>query len=212
MYPVSPEFKAAVRGPHKATVRAEVWRGGVFLRSLQVLDGSVDIDARRAQRRTCRVRLAAQRPSVRLDPIWNTYRSIRGVVVEWGTATSTWDGAAPHTWAEGNFIPTSQEAPEYPTYGDLSGGYADYAALQFVVGYDEVQIDEGIIPTTAFSDVAPFGNELRLWRGVEVERPLFYTYQNIKGLRMTWDLVSASLTWATVTSTLTWADGNDLPI
>lgn len=212
MYPVSQQFKEAVRGPHTATVRAEVWRGSVFLRSVEVLDGSVDIDSRRAQRRTCRVTVPAQRPSVRLDPIYNTYRSIRGVVVEWVSATSTWDGAAPHTWSEGNFIPTNQEAPQYPTYADLTGGYPDYESLQQIVGYSEVQVDEGLIPTTPFSDIAPFGNELRLWRGVEVEKPLFYSYQNIKGLRMTWDLVSASLSWSTVTSTLTWADGNDLPI
>lgn len=212
MYPVSTQFKEAVRGPHTATVRAEVWRGGVFLRSVEVLDGSVDIDGRRAQRRTCRVRLAAQRPSVRLDPIYNTYQSIRGVVVDWDGATSTWDVAGPYSWSQGNFLATIQQAPEYPTYGDLTGGYADYAALQFIVGYSETQIDEGLIPTTAFSDVAPFGNELRLWRGIEVERPLYYSYENIKGLRMTWDLVSASSTWATVTSTLTWADGNDLPV
>ena len=211
MYPVSREFKEAVRSPHHATVRAEVWRGGTFLRALEVIDGSVDIDARRAQRRTCQVRVPASRPSIRLEPIFNTYRSIRGVIVSWSDATSTWDGAGTVTWAQGNQVPSDLQPPEYPTYGDLAGGYPNYAALQSIVGYDEVTVDDGLIPSSAFSDVSPFGNELRLWRGIEVQRPIFFTYDNIKGIRTTWDLVSASLTWAAITSTLTWADGNDVP-
>lgn len=212
MYPVSQEFKAAVRGPHHATVRAEVWRGGIFLRTLEVLEGAVDIDGRRAQRRTCRVRVPASRPTVRLEPVFNTYASIKGVVVSWDTATSTWDTVGAFTWSQGNSIPSTDLPPEYPTYADLAGGYANYAALQSITGYTEIEVDDGLIPASAFSDVSPFGNELRLWRGVQVEKPLFYTYQNIKGIRTTWDLVQASLTWATIDSGLTWADGNDVPI
>lgn len=212
MYPVSPEFKAAVRQPHYATVRAEVWRSGTFLRSLEVIDGTVDIDSRRSQRRTCEVRVPASRPSIRLEPVFNTYQSIRGVIATWNDATSTWDTTGTVTWAQGNQIPSDLQPPEYPTYADLSAGYASYGALQSIVDYEEVTVDDGLIPTSAFSDVSPFGNELRLWRGIEVERPLFYTYQNIKGIRTTWDLVSSSLTWATIDSLLTWADGNDVPI
>lgn len=213
MYAVSPEFKEAVRGSHEVTVRAEVWRSGTLLRSLEVLDGSVDVDARRAQRRTCQVRVAATKPTIEYTPVWNTYASIKGAVVTWDNATSTWDGAAGHTWAEGNYIPSNAVPGEYNTYAELGAAYGNYAALQQIVSYDEVTVDDGLIPTSAFSDLAPFGNELYLWRGVTVpDKPQYYTYANIKGLRITWDLVSASLTWAAVGSTLTWADGNDLPI
>ena len=92
MNPVSPEFKLAVRGPHHATVRAEVWRGGTFLRSLEIVDGSVDVDSRRSQRRTCQVKVPASRPLVRLDPVFATYASIQGSVVTWDNATPTWGG------------------------------------------------------------------------------------------------------------------------
>lgn len=212
MYSVSPEFKAAVRGPHEITVRAEVWRSGVFLRTLDIIDGDVDIDSRRAQRRTCRVRVPATRPTFDLEPIFQTYQQIRGLVVEWDTATSTWDGAAPHTWSDGNQIPSTQEPALYNTYAELGAAYASYGALKQITGYTEIPVDAGLIPTTAFSDVAPFGNELRLWRGVRVEKPVTRTYQSIAGLRVTWDLVSASTTYATVDSLLTWDDGNDLPV
>jgi hypothetical protein len=146
-----------------------------------------------------------------LEPVFNTYLSIKGVVVTWDTATSSWATAGVYTWSQGNEIPSSDIPPEYATYAALAGGYPNYAALQSIVGYDEILVDDGLIPSTAFSDVAPFGNELRLWRGVEVERELPYTYQRIKGLRPTWDLIQASLTWATIDSGLTWADGNDVP-
>lgn len=212
MYPVSPEFKLAVRGPHHATVRAEVWRGGTFLRSLEIVDGSVDVDSRRSQRRTCQVKVPASRPSVRLDPVFATYASIQGSVVTWDNATPTWGGVGVFTWVEGNQVESDLTPAEYPTYGDLSGGYATYAALQSIVSYDEVTVDDGLIPTQSFSDVAPFGNELRLWRGIELDRPVFLTYESILGIRMSWDLVSASLSWATVDSLLAWDDGNDLPL
>jgi hypothetical protein len=211
MYPVSPEFKAAVRGSHRATVRAEVWRSGVLLRTLDVLDGQVDVDARRAQRRTCSIRVAATKPTVEFTPVWNTYASFRGSVVTFDNATSTWAGAG-EVWERGNDIPSDALPAEYNTYGELGAAYGNYAALQQIVSYDEVTVDDGLIPTSAFSDLAPFGNELYLWRGVEVPgKPQTYTYANIKGLRRTWDLVSASVSWSAVGST-TWVQGNDLPI
>jgi hypothetical protein len=149
---------------------------------------------------------------VRLDPVFATYASIQGSVVTWDNATPTWGGVGVFTWVEGNQVESDLTPAEYPTYGDLSGGYATYAALQSIVSYDEVTVDDGLIPTQSFSDVAPFGNELRLWRGIELDRPVFLTYESIMGIRMSWDLVSASLSWATVDSLLAWDDGNDLPL
>lgn len=212
MYAVSQEFKEAVRQPHKAVVRAEVWRSGVFLRSLDVIDGAVEIDSRRAQRRTVQVRVPATRPSVTLQPVFNTYQSILGAIVTWDVATDTWDTVGAFTWDQGDSIASSLIPTEFPTYADLSAGYENYGALQQITGYDETTIDDGLIPTSAFSDVSPYGNELRIWRGIEVSRPTFRTYLSIAGIRVTWDLVSASLTWATVDSGITWDDGNDLPV
>lgn len=212
MYATSPEFKEQVRTSHTATVRAEVWRSGVQLRSLEVLEGSVDIDARRAQRRTCSVRVAATKPTVEYVPVWNTYASIRGAVVTWDTATSTWDGAAPHAWSDGNQIPSNVVPGPINTYLELSAAYASYQALQQIAYYEEVTVDDGLIPTSAFSDLAPFGNELFLWRGIEVrDVPQYFTYASIKGLTVTWDLLPASTTWSGV-GAYTWSQGNDIPV
>jgi hypothetical protein len=212
MYAVTPEFKAKVRQPHAASVRAEIWRSGVFLRALDVIDGSVDIDSRRSQRRTCSLTVPATKPTVRLLPEFLTYQAIRGAIVTWDASTPTWDTVGVFTWDQGNSVASTLDVPTFPTYADLSTGYESYGAIREITGYTEETVDDGLIPTSPFSDVSPFGNELRLWRGVEVERPLFRTYESIAGIRMTWDLVSASLTWATVDSLLTWADGNDVPI
>ena len=213
MYSTSSEFKAAVRESHRATVRAEIYRSGVFLRSLEIIDGQVDIDARRAQRRTCSVRVAATKPTVEYTPVYNRYASIKGALVTWETATSTWELAGPHTWDNANNIPSNAIPSEFNTYAELSAGYPNYASLQQIVGYDPVTVDDGLIPTSAFSDVAPFGNELYLWRGIQVpDKPQYYTYAKIKGLIVTWDLVSASVTWATVDSGITWDDANSIPV
>lgn len=212
MYPVSAEFKSRVRQAHQIRVRAEVWRSGVFLRSLDIIDGSVDIDARRAQRRTCRVTVPATKPTVSLVPVYNTYRSIRGIVIEWGDSIATWHSVGAFTWAQANYSPTDQQEPEYATYGELATGYASYGALKKVVSYTEETVDDGLIPTSAFSALAPFGNELLLWRGIQIESPQYLVYSNIKGLIIDWGLVQAGLTWGTVDSGLTWAQGNDLPV
>lgn len=212
MYAVSPEFKEAVRKPHHANVRAEVWRSGVFLRALEITDGTVDIDARRSQRRTCQVQVPATKPTVTLIPEFLTYQGIRGNIVSWDDVTPTWDTVGALTWDQGNSVANTLTPGPYPTYADLSAAFDSYGELQEITGYTEQTVDDGLIPTSAFSDVSPFGNELRLWRGIQIEKPLFYTYQNIAGIRMTWDLVSASLTWSAIESTLTWADGNDVPL
>lgn len=146
MFPVSAAFRSAVRSSHRATLRVEVWRSGVFLRNLEVLDGQVEVDARRAQRRTCNVKVAATKPTVAYTPVWNNYGSLK-------------DGS---------------------TYSQLSASYANYKAIQTIVSYAETTVDDGLIPTNAFADLAPFGNELRIWRGIEVSQPQYLTYAKIK--------------------------------
>lgn len=153
MFPVSTEFKRAVRRGHSATIRAEVWRGEVFLRTLRPTDGSVDIDSRRAQRRTCTLTVPAAKPSFDLEAVWNTYLSIK-------------------TTAGGPFA----------TYADLNASAATYGDLQEITGYDEVSVDDGLIPTSPFSDVTPFGNEVRIWRGIVVDAPQYPTYASLRTL------------------------------
>lgn len=214
MYPASEEFKQAVRGPHNVTLRAEVWRGGDLLRSLDVVDGSVEVDARRAQRRTMSITVPASKPTVELSPVYNTYQSIRGVVVEWGTTDPglTWAGAGGFTWFEGDYLSTTQQPAEFNTYLELAAGFATYGDLPQIVSYSETTVDDGLIPSSPFSDVTPFGNEIRLWRGVKVMQALYPTYGSIAGVKVSWDLVSNSLTWGSVSASVAWINANDLPI
>lgn len=153
MYPVSAAFKAAVRGTHKATVRAEVWRNSSRIRTLEVDSGSVEVDSRRAQRRTCTVSLSGPKPSAVLVPEYLTYADLKGYAAN---------------------------------YGALKAAYSSYAALKIIVDYVESVTDDGLIPTNAFSDVSPFGNEIALWRGIEVERNVYRLYYDIKSSTTTY--------------------------
>jgi hypothetical protein len=212
MYPVSTGFKTAVRESHTATVRVEVWRSGVFMRSLNVTGGQVEIDSRRQHRSTISLTIPATKPTVVLDPVFTTYSEIKGLVVTWDIALDTWATAGAWTWAEGNSLDSSGVKPLLNSYADLAGGYPNYGALRDITGYSETTVDDGLIPTTAASDLAPYGNEVHAWRGIRLERSNYLDYEAIAGLKISWDLVQSSLTWATVDSGLTWADGNDLPI
>lgn len=75
--------------------------------------------------------------------------------------------------------PTTIETPVYASYGDLNANYSTYSQLaslfssygtiRLVVTTETTTIDNGIVPDDAFDVLAPFGNELRLWRGIRVE-------------------------------------------
>lgn len=143
MYPVSPEFREAIRRPHVAVSKAEVWREEERVLALDVLDGQVEVDGRRSVRRTCSVRLVSQRPE--LLTVYET-----------------------------------------PSYGQLAALFANYSALAvaaptyaaaaFVGGESQVLVDTGIVPDDAFDALAPFGNELRLWRGIMVNKFVHLNY------------------------------------
>lgn len=153
MYPVSSAFKTAVRGTHTATIRAEVWRNGSKIRSLEVVSGSVEIDSRRSQRRTCNIEVAGPKPTAVLIPEYLTYGDLKGYAA---------------------------------SYGALKIAYSTYAALRIIVDYVESTVDDGLIPTSAFSDVSPFGNEIALWRGVMVQRNTYRQYYDIKSSTTTY--------------------------
>lgn len=146
MYPVSTAFKQAVRRSHKSVVKAEVWRGDTRVLELQPLDGKVDVDARRAVRRTCTLTLAAPEPTLRVDRQSGTYQQL---------------------------------ANEYSTYALMSASVSAYNLLS--AGAVEVitEVDAGVVPDSAFSALAPFGNEIRLWRGIEVQREIADNYADL---------------------------------
>lgn len=85
--------------------------------------------------------------------------------------------------------PTTVDTPVYANYGDLGGSYATYGALasnfssygtvRLIISTSETVIDNGIVPDDAFDVLAPFGNELRLWRGIRVTTTEALTYSDL---------------------------------
>lgn len=66
------------------------------------------------------------------------------------------------------------------TYLALAATADTYADLPEVVGEAFVTTDDQLVPENAFDPLTPFGNELRLWRGIRVtsERLLNYSLLN----------------------------------
>lgn len=67
-------------------------------------------------------------------------------------------------------------ASNYATYSALASAHASYGSIRVVISSTTTTIDNGIVPDDAFDILAPFGNELRLWRGIEVQVPNPSTY------------------------------------
>lgn len=110
MYPVSAEFKEKVRGSHKMALRVEVWRGGVQQAEIFPIGGEVEADARRTNRRTCSVTLAATNGLV---PGVNP-----SLLTPYGNELLIWRGV---------FLNRSKQVDK--TYLGLAGAYGDYDAL-----------------------------------------------------------------------------------
>ena len=77
MYPVSAAFKRAVRQSHRATLRAEVWQGNVKRLNIEPIDGNIDIDSRRAVRRTCSFTVTSQSPTTIFEDVFNLYSDLQ---------------------------------------------------------------------------------------------------------------------------------------
>lgn len=91
-WPVSDAFAAAVRHSHRAVVRCEVWSGLTVLAALEVTDGEVVEDQRRAVRRTCNLTLTDPLGTLvpdsvgdLLTPLSNEIRPYRGIRLADGT-------------------------------------------------------------------------------------------------------------------------------
>ncbi|CAB4218266.1 hypothetical protein UFOVP1608_18 [uncultured Caudovirales phage] len=72
-------------------------------------------------------------------------------------------------------------AADYATYTLLSAGVGSYGVLTYAGDVVTVSVDEGIVPDDAFDILAPFGNEIRLWRGATVNKLRSDTYADISG-------------------------------
>lgn len=94
MYSSSSAFKTAVSGDHVIVAKAEVWASDQKLQEINIAEGTVQVDANSAVRRTCEATLFTSRESNNLvpdndfdllTPFGNELRLFRGVQYEDGT-------------------------------------------------------------------------------------------------------------------------------
>lgn len=137
MYPVTDEFKVSVRQSHRLIVKAEVLRDGQVLATIYPDAGSVEIDQRRAQRRTCALTLHAGGQSLVVVNTYSTYATLSA-----GSAT----------------------------YAALGSNYPNYGATREIVNSTTEIVDDGLVPSTGLDLLTPYGNELRLWRGIQYRK------------------------------------------
>lgn len=84
--------------------------------------------------------------------------------------------------------------PVYSTYADLGGRYATYAALpgsygglREVVSVETSTTYDPLIPGDSATDpLSPYGNEIRVWRGVEVTTSTAASYGTLSGTYSTY--------------------------
>jgi len=88
MYPASSAFKSAISTEHIVIAKAEVWAGDQKLRNIDIQEGTVQVDAGSAIRRTCEIKLTTDRENTNLvpdndfdllTPFGNELRLYRGV-------------------------------------------------------------------------------------------------------------------------------------
>jgi hypothetical protein len=70
----------------------------------------------------------------------------------------------------------------YATYAALSSAAPTYASAALLGAQTQVLKDDGVVPDDAFDVLAPFGNELRLWRGIRLVKELPLNYASIATL------------------------------
>lgn len=172
MYPVSAAFRAAVKGSHKATLRAEIWSGGQKVMDVHPVSGEMVNDARRAIRRTVRCDLIAEREILTIDEVNNTYGDLES---------------------------------GFATYGDLEASVATYAQFIQVVGTTTATSPDPLVPGSTGQDaLAPYGNELRVWRGIIVQIEVPSTYASLESSFATYaELEAAYATYGTIEQTET---------
>lgn len=77
------------------------------------------------------------------------------------------------------FAPYSGLTGTYTTLASTYDSYGEVAQANRTTV--ETEVDPGLVPTDAYSALTPFGNEIRLWRGIKVtpETIVYPTYQQI---------------------------------
>lgn len=80
MYPVSDQWKTALRKSHQPFWRGEIWSRGEFVRDIPIIGGSLDVDetaeVRRHANLTLQDPLSSLVPQSASDPLWPRYNEI----------------------------------------------------------------------------------------------------------------------------------------
>lgn len=87
----------------------------------------------------------------------------------------------------------------YSTYADMPGAY-NYDAIADVVAVETETTYDPLVPGTSATDpLVPFGNEIRVWRGVEIESTSPATYATLAASYGTYgDVASAFAAYETL--------------
>lgn len=160
MYPVSDRFKVEVRYSHQAITRAEVLRDGQTIGIIYPESGSVEIDQRRAARRTCQVSLHAGGRVVTYIPTYNTYASVSAL---------------------------------YANYTAFAASVGSYADTQLITGSTTALEDDDLVPGSGLDLLTPFGNELRLYRGIRYRQQDAFTYAASSALYATYAALGTAI-------------------
>lgn len=160
MYPVSENFKGAVRYSHRVITKAEVLRYGQLVATIYPDSGGVEVDSRSAIRRTCSVSLHAGGQSIGVEDIYTTYANL---------------------------------SSGYATYSALVAGPADYATTRVVTSQEITVEDDGLVPSSGLDILTPYGNELRLSRGIEYRVATDYTYSALAGDYATYSALASAV-------------------
>lgn len=160
MFPASSDFKNLVRESHEVITKVEVLRDGSILAVIYPESGAVEVDARRAVRRTCSITLRASGSSTVLTPTYNTY---------------------------------AQVLAQYATYTALAA-VSSYSSVKVITGYDIGTAYDVIIPSSASDLITPYGNELKIYRGITFQRRrVAASYATIVGDYATYAVLAANV-------------------
>lgn len=150
MYPVTPTFRDAVHGNHKAVVKATIFRSGQEVLTIYPTSGDVSVDAQSAVRRSIKLDIAA-------------------------------DDARAQVVTLSNFATYADIAAGSATYLALAANFATYENTVYIKSETITRLKSDLIPITAQDPLAPYGNEVRVWRGIQTTTVVFAgdTYQEL---------------------------------
>ncbi len=95
----------------------------------------------------------------------------------------------------------SQIAVAYATYNALAAAYANYGQAAVSGNITTTVVDPGIVPDNAADALLPYGNEIKVSRGVEVTIPNPLTYAEIVSNYATYNALGAIVTYGQLKTT-----------